>query len=40
MTETPAIILDSLQERLSPDPHLRGEEFEGAAKWFLEADPG
>ena len=31
--------LDGLLERLSPEPHLRGEEFERAAKWFLETDP-
>ena len=40
MTETLTNILDFLLERLSPEPHLPGEEFEGAAKWFLEADPG
>jgi len=31
--------LDALLERLSPEPHLRGKEFEHAAKWFLETDP-
>ena len=31
--------LDALPERLSPEPHLRGKEFERAAKWFLETDP-
>ena len=35
MTETilhPTISLDGLLERLPPEPHLRGEEFERAAK--------
>ena len=43
MTETilhPTSSLDGLLERLPPEPHLRGEEFERAAKWFLETDPG
>ena len=31
--------LDGLLERLPPEPHLRGEEFERATKWFLETDP-
>jgi len=31
--------LDALLERLPPEPHLRGKEFERAAKWFLETDP-
>ena len=31
--------LDGLLERLSPEPRLRGEEFERAVKWFLETDP-
>ena len=29
----------ALLERLPPEPHLRGKEFERAAKWFLETDP-
>jgi len=36
----PTSSLDGLLERLPPEPHLRGEEFERAAKWFLETDPG
>jgi len=43
MTKTilqPASSLDGLLERLPPESHLRGEEFERAAKWFLETDPG
>jgi len=43
MTETilhPTSSLDGLLERLPPEPHLRGGEFERAAKWFLETDPG
>ena len=32
--------LDGLLERLPPDPHLRGKEFERVTKWFLETDPG
>jgi hypothetical protein len=35
MTETilhPTSSLDGLVERLPPEPHLRGEEFERAAK--------
>ena len=35
----PTSSLDALLERLSPEPHLRGKEFEHAAKWFLETDP-
>jgi hypothetical protein len=31
--------LDGLLERLSPEPDVRGEEFERGAKWFLETDP-
>ena len=31
--------LDGLLERLPLEPHRRGEEFERAAKWFLEIDP-
>ena len=31
--------LGALLERLPPEPHLRGKEFERAAKWFLETDP-
>ena len=41
MTKTllkPTNSLDALLERLSPEPHLRGKEFERAAKWFLETD--
>ena len=43
MTETilhPTSSLDGLLERLPPEPHPRGEEFERAAKWFLETDLG
>jgi len=32
--------LDGLLERLPPELHLLGEEFERAAKWFLGTDPG
>jgi len=42
MTETmlqPTSSLDALLERLSPEAHLRGKEFERAAKWFLDTDP-
>jgi len=35
----PTDSLDAFLERLSPEPHLRGKEFERAAKWFLETDP-
>jgi superfamily II DNA or RNA helicase len=35
----PTSSLDALLERLSPEAHLRGKEFERAAKWFLETDP-
>jgi len=35
----PTSSLDALLERLSPEPHLRGKEFERTAKWFLETDP-
>ena len=35
----PTNSLDALLERLSPDPRLRGKEFERTAKWFLEVDP-
>jgi len=43
MTETilhPTSSLDDLLERLPPEAHLRGEEFERPAKWFLGTDPG
>ena len=35
----PTSSLDALLERLSPEPHLRGKEFERAEKWFLKTDP-
>ena len=28
-----------LRDRLSPDVHKRGKQFERACKWFLETDP-
>jgi|TARA_B100000809_G_scaffold124339_1_gene122494 hypothetical protein len=42
MTETilhHASSVAALLERLPPEPHLRGKEFERAAKWFLKTDP-
>ena len=35
----PPSSLDDLLERLPSEPHLHGEEFERAAKWFLKTDP-